>query len=112
MVFERLVGKMHCLEQVSLLVLFEPSDHMERAFVVYSSLAADDRYPVVPVSEEPRPGHGRVQAARRVIGTLQPPVQLSYKYYSRQQRPYGVAYEGKSVDDFLGLLVRAKETLA
>ena len=112
MVFERLVGKMHCLEQVSLLILFEPSDHVERAHVVYPSLAADDRYPVVPGSEEPRPGHDRVQADRRVIRTLQPPVQLSCKYYGGQKRPYGVAYEGKSVDDFLGLLVRAKETLA
>ena len=112
MVFERLVGKMHCLEQVSLLILFEPSNHVERAHVVYHSLAADDRYLVVLGSEEPRPGHGRVQAGRRVIGTLQPPVQLSYKYYGGPKRPYGVAYEGKSVGDSLGLLVRAKETLA
>ena len=101
---------MHCLEQVSLLDLFEPNDRLDRSHVVYPSLAADDRYPVVPGSEKPRPGHGRVQADRCVIGTLEPLVQLRYKYYDGQKRPFGVAYEGKSVDDFLMILVRAKET--
>ena len=104
-VFGRMKGQMHNLEQISLLFLFELYDGEERAHVVYPSLAADDTYPVIPGSEE---GRGRVRADERAVMTLNSPIQLRYKYYGGQKRPYGVAYKGKMADQFLDLLRSSK----
>ena len=103
-----MIGHMDRLEQVSINFLFEPHSHMDRARVVFPSLSADDSYPVVPGSEE-RTAYGQVRADARMVATLGSPVQLRFKYFGGQQRTFGVAYEGKKIDDFLALLIRAKE---
>ena len=108
-VFGDMIGHMDRLEQVSVFFLFEPHNQVGRARIVFSSLSADDSYPVVPWSEERLIGDGRVRADARMVAALESPVQLRFKYYGGQRRTFGVAYEGKKIDDFLALLIKAKE---
>ena len=108
-VFGDMIGHMDRLEQVSVHFLFEPHNHVDRGRVVFPLLSANDSYPVVPGSEERTTAYGRVRADARMVATLDSPVQLRFKYYGGQQRIFGVAYEGKKIDDFLSLLIRAKE---
>ena len=109
-VFGDMIGHMDRLEQVSVNFLFEPHKHVDRGRIVFPLLSANHSYPVLPGSEERTTAYGRVRADARMVPTLESPVQLKFKYHSGEQRTIGVAYEGKKIDDFLALLIRAKET--
>ena len=106
-VFDSLIGKMDRLNYLSLFFLYERSIDHQRARALYPSLAMDDGSSVVPGSEEPTSGHGRVRADARVVAALKLPVQLRYKYYYGQKWPYGATYEGTDMDRFFDLLRRA-----
>ena len=106
-VFKSLIGKMDRLNCLSLFFLYEWYTDHQRARALYPSLAMDDGSSVVPGSEEPTSGHGRVRADARVVATLESPLQLRYKYYYGQKRPYGATYKGTDMDQFFDLLRRA-----
>ena len=110
-VFGDMIGHMDRLEQICVLSLSEPHSYLDRARarIVFPSLSVDDRYPVVPGSKERTTGNGFVRADARVVATLESPVKPIYKFYGGQQRTLGVAYEGRQIDEFLALLIKAKE---
>lgn len=107
-VFGDMIGHTGCLEQVSLLNLYEPQGEWGVACVIFPSLSADDSCPVVPGSEVGM----SPKADARVIATLDSPIQLQYRYDDGPKRPYAVAYEGKKMDEFFELLVKAKDLYA
>ena len=115
-VFGDMIGHTGCLEQVSVFSLFEPHGDWGwgRACVTFPSLSADDSCPVVPGSEVRMSANenSRPKADTRVIAALGSPIQLRYTYKDGPKRPYGVAYEGRKMDEFFHLLVKAKELYA
>ena len=107
-VFGDLIGQMDHLKQVSVLRLFETYNYNEAAPVLFPSLSKDDSYPVVPGSEE-RDVQLGVRTDARMVATLDKPVELRFEYYLPRQSVFGVAYEGRQMDEFWALLIKTNE---
>ena len=107
-IFQDMIGHMDRLEQVSVFWLFETYNYVERVPIFFPSLLKDDNYPMVPGSEE-RDYPSMVSDDARVVATLEKPIHLRFGFPPWQKNAFGVAYEGRQMNDFLALLIKTKE---
>ena len=105
-VFGDMIGQMGRLQYVFLFRLFEPKGVGEVLCVCFPSLSS---FPVVPGSQQRRCRNTYVTHDKRVVPTLESPIRLRYTRQDRKRLVWGVAYEGRKVDEFLGLLVKGKD---
>ena len=106
-VFRDMIGQMHGLERFAVRWLWEVKDW--RSAIVFPSLSAEDSYPVLPGSEERVTGIADLGADARVVAGLESPIHVRYQFIRWGKWIYGVEYEGKQMDGFLSLLIKAEQ---
>ena len=103
-VLETIKDQMPKLENLSFFWLKERPSNRRVSF------SAMTRYPVVPGSEERRPGDGRLRFDSHKLDSVEEPIR--FRYWGARQSVAGVEYHGCGIEHVLSALAEAAETMS